>query len=62
MNKPKVTFIALTSVLATSCGTDSETKAVQEKNPASVKAQIHKAKINVEEVSKVGFTEIEVSE
>jgi len=65
MKNSKLMFIALASLLTTACGTENnDVKDVKdsESDNAKVKAALDQAKIKIEEVSKVGFTEVEIGE
>lgn len=62
MNNSKVVIWALTSLLSTSCGSENSDSKKQEADAEAVKAVLDRAKIKIEEVSKVGFTEVETGE
>lgn len=62
MKLSKVTFVALTSIIAASCGSENDESVERVTDPVAVNAELEKAKIKVEEVSQVGFTEVEVGE
>lgn len=62
MKNPKLMFIALASLLTTACGTENNDVKDSESDNAKVKAALDQAKIKIEEVSKVGFTEVEIGE
>lgn len=62
MKNSKVMFIALASLLTTACGTENNDVKDSESDNAKVKAALDQAKIKIEEVSKVGFTEVEIGE
>lgn len=62
MKLSKVTFITLTSIIATSCGSENDESVEKASDPTAVKIELEKAKIKIEEVSQVGFTEVEVGE
>lgn len=62
MKLSKVTFVALTSIIATACGSENDESVERVIDPVAVKAELERAKINIEEVSQVGFTEVEVGE
>jgi|GEM_PF-2686185 len=62
MKNSKLMFIALASLLTTACGTENNDVKDSESDNAKVKAALDQAKIKIEEVSKVGFTEVEIGE
>lgn len=62
MNYSKATFITLASILATACGNESNETKADSKNAENVKIKLENLKISTEEVTRVGFTEVETGE
>ena len=62
MKNSKLVFIALASLLTTACGSENNDVKDSDSDTAKVKAALDQAKIKIEEVSKVGFTEVEIGE